>query len=176
MTCPILQSFWAAEPNFNPKLVTSLRNSQVVSQKGRDHPSLKVEVFPLFLFLNWECGDHKKLCKLIKLWSHRLQLQMGPHHCPAILQMFLPAPSFITAISLQDSYSTQLPSPTLTKRNIFLLHPESPLHFPSSLLQTCFFLPLTLSSQRNFLLKEGCPYVYSGFHLTWSLLRDLHHY
>lgn len=29
-----------------------------------------------------------KLCKLIKLWSHRLQLQMGPHHCPAILQMF----------------------------------------------------------------------------------------
>jgi len=121
MTCPILQSFWAAEPNFNPKLVTSLRNSQVVSQKGRDHPSLKVEVFPLFLFLNWECGDHKKLCKLIKLWSHRLQLQMDPHHCPAILQMFLLAPSFITAISLQDSYSTQLPSPTLTKRNIFLL-------------------------------------------------------
>ena len=158
-----------AEPNLSPKLVTSLQNSQVVSQKVRNLLSLKTKVFILFLFLN------------LKVWrSQTVQTDMATKSQTPVSNgqsfgiIFL-APSFWTAVSSRLLlYQCPL---QLSEKNIPSPHLENSLHFLPifSSLSLNSSLLLTLSSQKELQLGKLVSLSVLWFPFP-GLLRKLHHY
>lgn len=103
---------------------------------------------------------------------------MCPHHCPAILpnlfsQLPISQQLFNSYLSLRFLLY-QLLSPIHRKRNI-LLHLENSNSPHQTYLHLNFFLPLTHSSRRNFLLKASVP-TCALESISTGLLRNFYHY